>query len=319
MVLDVTEDSTAVSDIIEKLPFNDSLSHPEPEMGSLVYSSGLKFDTTLAKNLDESYHRVRHKKASLIIIDGGVGEGKTTLGTEAAIYLAGRLDQQFSIPDQVTMGGSEFLKGMDWCVTKKRNVIVYDEAGDFNTRASLTYFNQNMNRVFETYRALGIVVILCLPHFNDLDTSLMKKKICRMLVHCYSRNDKYGKYKVYSLWRMWYLKAKMQKFTVPDDAYRNVTPNFHGHFLDLDPVDSKELENHSISGKKHIIKKGMLQDKGLLPAKTIADRTGYSIPAIRQFFAKRKIKGQKEGNTYYFPKEYVDAILQTKEKEGTIF
>jgi len=76
---------------------------------------------------------------------------------------------------------------MDWCVTNKRNVIVYDEAGDFNTRASLTYFNQNMNRVFETYRALGIIVILCLPSFADIDTSLMKKKIARMLIHCYAR------------------------------------------------------------------------------------------------------------------------------------
>jgi len=283
-----------------------------------TWSNGLKIDSTLATNLRASLTRIRNKKASLFYIDGGVGEGKTTLGCVCAKYIAEQLGQDFNIKEQVRQGGSDFLKGMDWCVSNQRNVIVYDEAGDFNTRASLTFFNQSMNRVFETYRALGIVVILCLPSFADVDTSLMKKLIARYLIHCYSRNNNYGNYKVYSLWRMWYLKDKFKKRIVPTDAFRDVTPNFFGRFKDLDPEDSHALEVHSIKGKKDIIRKGMLQDQGLIDIKTVAHKTGYSIETIRRYIKSKKLKGDKHGATLYFHKEIIDNIITTKQFKGRV-
>jgi len=287
-------------------------------MKKLDWANGLKIDSTLDKNLGECIQRIRNKKASLIIIDGGVGEGKTTLGVVCAKSIAKKLGQEFSILDQVRQGGGDFLKGMDWATTHKRNVVVYDEAGDFNTRASLTYFNQSMNRVFETYRALGIIVILCLPSFADVDTSLMKKKISRMLVHCYARNNNYGNYKVYSLWRMWYLKTKFAKVTVPDDAFKFVSANFFGRFRDLDPKDSDLLELHSIKGKKDIIRKGMLQERGLLPIKTIAHKTGYSIETIRRYIKRKKMKGEKYGATLYYHKEIIENIIVEKDRAGRV-
>lgn len=288
------------------------------KLKKLDWSNGLKIDSTLDRNLGECIARIRNKKASLIIIDGGVGEGKTTLGVICAKRIASKLGQDFSIVDQVRQGGSDFLKGMDWAVTNKRTVVVYDEAGDFNTRASLTYFNQSMNRVFETYRALGIIVILCLPSFADVDTSLMKKKISRMLIHCYARNNQYGNYKVYSLWRMWYLKTKFVKVTVPDDAFKFVTPNFFGRFRDLDPKDSAILENHSIRGKKDIVRKGMLQERGMLPIKTIAHKTGYSVETIRRYIKRKKLKGEKYGATLYFHKEIIENIIVEKDRRGRV-
>ena len=287
-------------------------------MKKLDWRNGLKIDTTLDNNLDECIQRIKNKKASLIIIDGGVGEGKTTLGVICGKRISDKLNQEFSIKDQVRQGGGDFLKGMDWATTNKRQVVVYDEAGDFNTRASLTYFNQSMNRVFETYRALGIIVILCLPSFADVDTSLMKKKISRMLIHCYARNNNYGNYKVYSLWRMWYLKTKFMKVTVPDDAFKFVSPNFFGRFRDLDPVDSSELELHSIKGKKDIIRKGMLQERGMLPIKTIAHKTGYSIETIRRYIKRKKMKGEKYGATLYYHKEIIENIIVEKDREGRV-
>jgi hypothetical protein len=284
----------------------------------LFWENGLKIDSTLDKNLDECIARVRSKKASLIIIDGGVGEGKTTLGVICAKRIASKLGQDFDILDQVRQGGSDFLKGMDLAVKNQKSVVVYDEAGDFNTRASLTYFNQSMNRVFETYRALGIIVILCLPSFADVDTSLMKKKIARIFIHCYARTMTYGNYKVYSLWRMWYVKAKFAKVTVPDDAFRMVNPNFFGRFRDLDPEDAARLETHSIKGKKDIIRKGMLQERGMIDIKSIAQKVGYSIETIRRYIKKKRLKGEKYGATLYFHKEIVENIIREKELEGRV-
>ena len=284
----------------------------------LTWKNGLKIDSTLDKNLQGCIDRVKSKKASLIVIDGGVGEGKTTLGVICAMSLAKKIGQDFSIDDQVKQGGGDFLKGMDWCVENKRTIIVYDEAGDFNTRASLTYFNQNMNRVFETYRALGIIVILCLPSFADIDLSLMKKKIARWLIHCYARTNTYGNYSVYSLWRMWYLKKNFVKVTVPDDAFRMVSPNFRGHFRDLDPVDSAALEVLSMAGKKDIIKKSALKDRGMIPIKMIADKTGYSIETIRRYIKGKKLKGEKSGATLFYHKEIIENIIAEKELSGRV-
>ena len=43
----------------------------------ILYNYGLPFSKDLARNLDEQKERVKGRKASLIIIDGGIGEGKT--------------------------------------------------------------------------------------------------------------------------------------------------------------------------------------------------------------------------------------------------
>jgi hypothetical protein len=304
--------------IIKSSISNSKKNNQGETMKKLTWGNGLKIDTTLDRNLNEALERIRNKKASLIVVDGGVGEGKTTLGVILAKRLSEKNGHDFSIPDQVKQGGKDFLEGMDWCVKNGRKVIVYDEAGDFNTRASLTYFNQNMNRVFETYRALGIIVILCLPGFKDIDTSLMNKMIARFLIHCYDRNNNYGNYKVYSLWRMWYIKDKMKKVTVPSDAFRMVSPNFYGRFRDLDPEDSKILEDHSMEGKKNIIQKGMLASKGLITIREIGSKTGYSDASVRIFVNKRKLKFEKHGSTNYFSKDVVEMILRAKENNGSI-
>jgi len=285
---------------------------------SLVFGNGLKIDTTLKKNLNGCVLRVDSKKASLIIIDGGVGEGKTTLGTICGMEIAKEKGERFSILEQVRQGGADFLKGMDWCVENNRSVIVYDEAGDFNTRASLTAFNKNMNRVFETYRALRIIVILCLPSFADVDSSLMKKKISRMLIHCYSRTKNRGNYKVYSLWRMWYLKKGFKQVTVPDDAFKMTTPNFFGHFKDLDPEDSKILEEHSLQAKRQIITEGSLKDRNMVSLNRIADETGFSGVSILKYIKKFDPVVEKIGVKKYYHKELIKDIIDHKNNTGKI-
>jgi hypothetical protein len=122
----------------------------------------------------------------------------------------------------------------------------------------------------------------------------------------------YGNYSVYSLWRTWYLKAKFAKVTVPDDAFKMVHPNFRGHFKDLDPADSSELEDHSIKGKKKIVKESMLKSKGFITIKSIAQQTGYSIDSIRKYTKKHSMKGEKHSNTLYYHNEIVEDIVRRK-------
>lgn len=277
-----------------------------------TYQNGLKFDNTLAKNLDGSMQRVRARKASCLAVDGGVGEGKTTLAVEMAQYIEWKHGNEFDKELQIGMGGKNFMKAIDYAVSKKKKVVVYDEAGDFNTRASLTYFNQNLNRVFETFRATGIIVILCLPSFMDIDTSLMKKGVLRWLVHCHGRTVNYGGYSVYSLDRMWYVKAKFSKLTVPTDAYRMTAPNFRGWFKDLDTEDRDELNKISMKGKKETIRKSMLEQRGLIDAQEIAKESGYSHESVKKWLQKKKPKFEKYGHRKYYEKKVVRQFLASK-------
>ena len=294
---------------------------------SPYFKNGLKFDDTLAFNLRRQIERVKMKKASLFVIDGGVGEGKTTLATECGMYLAEQLNQPFDIEQQVRQGGDDFFKGLEWCVENKRSIVVYDEAGDFNTRASLTRFNKNMNRVFETYRALGIIVILALPLFLDIDTSLMKKKILRFLIHCYGRKAKYGNYKVFSLNKCWWIKRAFAspKVVVPEDAYKCTYPNYLGHFKDLNPEDSVLLENHSLKAKKQIIKDNVekeeeiIKDKEgnkLISVKEISEEVNLGSCSILKFVKDNNIEGERKGAKLYFKPEIIDEILNREDKRA---
>ena len=285
----------------------------------IKYDSGLSFSKPLDRELQSSLDRVqKYRKASLIIIDGGVGEGKTTLAVHGADFMnqamkiannvnGGMIDFE----DQIAMGGMDFIKKLKICYQKKLPVLIYDEAGDFNSRGAITRFNSMLNRVFETYRAFKIVIIICLPDFSVLDKTLFRKGIVRFLIHCYSRNMDYGNYKVYSLWRLFYLLEKQKKLVVKTDAFKYVVPNFYGHFLDLDPTRSKLLDEFSTKNKLDILGQLNIDDetKGLYLYKDLGKLLGCSITFLRRAIKKLEIKPRKIFNKkYYFDEKALEKI-----------
>lgn len=218
-------------------------------MGQRVFSNGLPFDDTLAMNLKSIYERVETKKAAGIIIDGGNGEGKTTIGIQALEYLqGGRIDYAL----QYSMGGKDFMKKAQLCYQNNLHFIIYDEAGDFSKRASLTFFNRTLIQFFEKYRAYKILPFIITPFFNRLDNSLFDSQIVRMLINCYDRRKNYGNYRCFSAYRLLKMKALLskKKLDIPQACYGiGSKANFYGHFYDLPVERSNELEKISIDYK----------------------------------------------------------------------
>ena len=101
------------------------------------------------------------------------------------------------------------MKKLTVCHEMKLVCIVYDEAGDFSKRGSLSRFNQMLNRTFETYRGFRILVFLGLPNFNVLDNNLFDNQIPRLLLHCSGRGDKYGNFSGYGLEEMNWIRYWM--------------------------------------------------------------------------------------------------------------
>lgn len=281
---------------------------------SHLYTHGLPFSQSLASNIDSLYYRVyTNKKAALLIIDGGVGEGKTTLAVECADYLNKKHGQEeidIKAQKQLGMGGTEFMKKIKICFKEGLVTAIYDEAGDFNKRGALTRFNAMLNRLFETYRAFKIIVILCLPNFNVLDKDIFDKNIPRLLLHLHNRNNKQGNFSAYSLYRMLYIKEKMKKLVVQSFAYELVEPNFRGHFKDLSAKRSKELDIISTKGKIAELDTSQIKVEGLVSYKDIATRLVKSIRWVQRALNQElKIKHKRIINkAKYFDREVIDVL-----------
>ena len=271
-----------------------------------LYPIGLPFDEKLAENIDDLMSRVNNGKASLIIIDGGVGEGKTTLGVQIGEYAQ---KKTLEFDKQLSMGGGEFMKKAEACYNNGLHVLIYDEAGDFNRRGSLKSFNAMINRFFETYRAYKILVIICVPDFNVLDQQLFRNKIPRLLLHLYNRKRTFGNYRAYSLYRMFYIKNKMLKGIVPSWAFMSTEPNFYGHNKNLPPERADELAKISTASKLNTLKDSRRQLEGLMSIEDLARKLKLESSGVRKTIKELNIDYvDKRGRTFLFPKETLDDL-----------
>jgi hypothetical protein len=277
------------------------------------YKHGLPFSELLGTNIDDLIDRVDNRKASLIIIDGGVGEGKTTLLVHLLNYINAKRNQppiDYTGP-QLAMGGADFLKKMRECHEKGLPCIGYDEAGDFNRRGALTGFNAMLNRTFETFRAFKCIVVVCLPNFAVLDNQLFDNKIPRMLLHLSGRSHSYGNFDAFGLNEMEWLKFWIGKCKVKNYAWSRVYPNFYGHFLDLDPEESAKLDKVTTKTKLKILEKAEVKIEGFVSYADISSKINRPVFWCRNAINQLKLKSTKKiGKVKYFDKNVLDQLEQ---------
>lgn len=258
-----------------------------------LYSNGLPFNGELERNIINLQERVRNKKASLIIISGGLGEGKTTL----AIHIGDYINKMYGLPPieltkeslQISMGGKDFIKKVNMCYEQNKPCLIYDEAGDFSKRGALTQFNNQLNRIFEVFRGFKIIMILVLPNFNNLDQQIFDNKIPRCGLICKERT-KSGNYYGYSLYRMELIRARLKKYSMKNFAYSSVHSNFYGHFKNLPPIRSKQLDRLSTQSKYGILIKTEILADGLMGFKDLADKLKRTDNWVRIKTRELKIK-----------------------------
>jgi len=257
-----------------------------------MYDHGHPFAQCLTPNLDDLQQRVNNKKAALVIIDGGIGEGKTTFLVHCLDYINkinGLPPVDFKGP-QFATGGKAFLNKLRHCFENKLPCIGYDEAGDFNKRGSLTKFNGMINRTFETFRAFKCIVFMSLPNFNVIDDQIFDKQIPRLLLHLKNRSNYDGEFRTYSLYRMLLLKKYMKKYDLKNYAYVKVHPNNIGHFLNLTPEREKELDIISTKEKINILKKAEVKIEGLMTYFELANKLFRSVQWVRLSIKQLEIK-----------------------------
>jgi len=242
-------------------------------------------------------------KASLIIVDGGVGEGKTTLAVKIGDFVNGLHGlPPIVFEEQLALGGEEFAKKLQLCYKKKLPVLIYDEAGDFNRRGSLTRLNALLTRTFETFRAFKVLVIICLPYFGVLDNGLFDKNIPRLLLRCNGRTLKQGNFRAWKLSQMNWIRFHTAKLVNKQDAYNKVYPLYYGHFQNLEAARSRALDSYSVKGKLKALGDAEVRFQGLLTYDDLAKKTFRSLSWVKNSLKTLKIKPKR----LYMKRAYFD-------------
>jgi hypothetical protein len=273
----------------------------------------------LAYNICRQIVRIEKRKASLIIIDGMLGEGKTTLALHLADYIEGR---EVPLEEYIAMGGKEFTRMLPEAFQRRQKVLIYDEAGDYDSKGALTAFNRMLNQVFNTFRVFRLVVILVLPSFLALDKSLWFKGIPRLLIHVRPRRN-LGFFDVYNADRAQWIKAKaegnapnMKKLVKIHDSYKLTTPNFSGVFYNVSPERSHQLDMYGIKGKTAIYAQAAIVGQGLVSYYDIAHALDRSEIWVKKAIIKLKIKHLiKKSRRKYFDKSVIGVLREEKSSE----
>jgi len=195
-------------------------------------------------------NRINKNKASAVVIDGQMGEGKTTFAVRCLEEYQGRKRIDYEM--QYAVGGDDFIKKLELCVDNDKKAIIYDEAGDFSKKNTLSTFNKSLDMVFQTFRTYKILIIIVLPFFQDLDRGIYDRGVIRILFNCHSRTEEYGCLRTYNLRRIFYLLDYMRRKQPPvrQMAYFKSTPNYRSHFFDLPKERSEELDKISTMQKR---------------------------------------------------------------------
>lgn len=228
------------------------------------YESGLPFSYSLATALDSLIKQVReNNKACSICVDGAIGSGKTILAVQLADYMNGAYtkdgenhwsfnpEKAIDFKENYGMGSKNFLKNLLICAKKGHRVLIFDEAGDFSKRGSLTKLNADINRAFEICRKFKIIIIIVLPNFFYLDRSIFDKQMIKALFRVNRQSNSYA------TWRLWgadgidLIKYYTTKIPIPSQAYNIVRAWNSGNTLPLTEERGCLLEDIGAKSKQN--------------------------------------------------------------------
>jgi len=258
-----------------------------------LYSNGLPYTDGVTDNIESGIKRVDNRTATVWVIDGGLGQGKTTMATHLVDYhnkIKGLPPMDIRGP-QYAMGGLEFEEKIEVCFEQKLPCIVYDESADYNRKGAMTKFNSMLNRIFQTVRGYNCVIIMVLPCFVVLDSDLYTNDIVQGLFHLYGKKQGcYGNFKLYDQHSMMYMKRVVQKTRDPKAVYNFTIPNLVGHFKDLEKERSDLLDTVGMDKKRKIKNQARIDYEGLLSYDTLAKKLFRSVDRIRKIINLLKIQ-----------------------------
>ncbi len=188
----------------------------------------------------------------MILIGGRPSTGKTTLGVQIADFIEGKpILLDMNDHPQLNMGYKDLINNALICYKRKHKVIIYDEAGDFSKKATLTKANRTVQQFFERCRALELNLILICPNPLEIDSGLFKiPGLIQGLIFVESSTEHDSTYGVYDADGIGWLKYYNTKWPFhPHMPFKLARPYMRGKFLNLSPEREEMLKRISTGDK----------------------------------------------------------------------
>lgn len=249
-----------------------------------INDKNIYYDGWLKKTLDEIKEgRLGQDNDCLIIVDGEVGCGKSTIAQQMAYYL----DPTFNL-DRVCFEVDDFMEKMYHA--KKKQAVIFDEAtGGLNIKRTMSSMVVNLVQFLTEARGLNLFIILVLPSIFDLDKSVaVQRATC--LVHVgLNCNGKRGYYRFFGKQKKNNLlnndncrKTRMYKvsntfngrfvggYIVDEEKYRQKKRDMLKRFFGKNKI-SASFCNRAVSNQELFLKEGEEYYKMLQSGKTYDD------------------------------------------------
>ncbi len=167
----------------------------------------------------------------LMVIDGPVSTGKTTVSFQVALFL----DPDFNL-SKVCFTADQWLEAIENAV--KGDCIVLDEAMLLMGRNALSGINKDVIFKLSQIRSKNLFLLFNLPSAFDIDRNIFLHRASTLL-HTYTPEFmKKGYYQVYFEDEMKQLYIYGKKYY----SYKKPHPNYHGNFSDCFVLDQEEYE-----------------------------------------------------------------------------
>lgn len=202
------------------------------------------------------------------IVDGGVGEGKSTL----AQLIAGTVDPTFN-SSRLYFDDTETKEGIINS-EKKKSHILDETLSMLNIRRAMSSINITLTSLFSEIRQKNLLLVLCLPSIFDLDRNIAIHRSL-FLLHTYSRNGQRGYFRFYGR----KAKAKLFASSYAKKTYQYLArPTFWGRFANGYVVNEEEYRQRKDDVLKRYIPKDIPDKK--LEEKTLKEREKKAIQII---------------------------------------
>lgn len=218
---------------------------------TFVYEHGFPFTKSLADDVIIPIATMK-RGIGLILIGGRPSTGKTTLAVEIADFIEGRpISLDKNDHPQLNLGHKNLIDNALICYRRKYKIIIYDEAGDFSKKSTLTKANRTIQQFFEKCRSLGLLMILVCPNPLEIDNGLFKiPGLIQGLIFIEKSSENDSHFGVYDADGIGWLKYYNTKWPFhPHMPYKMSRPYMRGHFLNLPPGREEKLRSISTDDK----------------------------------------------------------------------
>lgn len=122
--------------------------------------------------------RIRRKQENVILIEGEVGSGKSTIAIQIAIALAKALGKDFDMERDYIYNLKSMFRKLDALEKNVAPISWFDEGSvALNSLAARSKDAQDINAILDTCRDHGITTIICCPSYRNVNKSIIRNHV----------------------------------------------------------------------------------------------------------------------------------------------